>query len=146
MRKSLLLRGGSAAPETAAAAAAAAPPEVSRVIVFTNLRESVHSICELLAQHAPHVSAKCAPGSDKFWALFSLPTSNMHAFSEQVCSTSCCLARKVLQMEDSLLVTRSLYIVEDGRSTGHLINADAARQEGRFVDGQTKVSLPHLAP
>ena len=75
MRENLLLRGGSAAPETAAAAAAAAPPEVSRVIVFTNLRESVHSICELLAQHAPHVSAKCAPGSDMFWALSSLPTS-----------------------------------------------------------------------
>lgn len=86
LRENLLLRGGGAAPETAAAAAAAAAPEVSRVIVFTNLRESVHSICELLAQHAPHVSAKCAPGPDKSWTLFSLPTSTMYAFLEQVCA------------------------------------------------------------
>ncbi|KAK9842497.1 hypothetical protein WJX81_002950 [Elliptochloris bilobata] len=39
-----------------AAAATAAP--VSRVIVFTNLRKSVASICELLAQHAPLITAK----------------------------------------------------------------------------------------
>jgi hypothetical protein len=57
--------GARAAPPAATAAAGAAgaaPAAVSRAIVFTNLRESVAAICALLAQHAPLVSAKCAPG------------------------------------------------------------------------------------
>lgn len=45
--------GAGGAPGAAAAA-------VSRVIVFTNLRDSVASICALLARHAPLVTAKCA--------------------------------------------------------------------------------------
>ena len=43
--------------ETHAASVDARRP--SRVIIFTNLRESVHSICAMLRSHEPLVTAKC---------------------------------------------------------------------------------------
>lgn len=52
-----------AAPEGDISAAAEGGGEASgggRVIIFTNLRESVHSIAEVLRQHSPVIEPRCA--------------------------------------------------------------------------------------
>lgn len=67
-----LVRSGAAHPKLAkllevllghfqehAASADAARP--SRVIIFTNLRESVHTICDALRQQEPLITAKSLP-------------------------------------------------------------------------------------
>lgn len=41
-----------------AASATEGATEVSRVIIFTNLRETVTSICEALRQHEPRIQAR----------------------------------------------------------------------------------------
>lgn len=41
-------------------AASADAGRPSRIIVFTNLRDSVHQICDVLRKHEPLVQARCA--------------------------------------------------------------------------------------
>ena len=72
MRLDHLVRSSAAHPKTAAllrilaehfrrsADAGAEPGDVSRVIIFTNLRETVTAICEALRPHEPLVQARSA--------------------------------------------------------------------------------------
>jgi hypothetical protein len=46
--------------DEAASARSGAAGDPSRVIIFTNLRETVVSICEALRPHEPLIRAKCA--------------------------------------------------------------------------------------
>ena len=39
-------------------AASGEPEDISRTIIFTGLRETVHSICEALRQHEPLIKAR----------------------------------------------------------------------------------------
>lgn len=45
--------------DACAASGAAAAARPSRVIIFTNLRDSVHQICDFLRAHEPLVKARC---------------------------------------------------------------------------------------
>eukprot|EP00955_Chlamydomonas_euryale_P114779 366301-Chlamydomonas_euryale.AAC.54 len=58
----VLAHFGRAAAAAAAEGRVAGPAPVSRIIIFTSLRERVQSIAKALERHAPLVKAKCVEG------------------------------------------------------------------------------------
>ena len=86
------------ATDGAGGAPGAAAPTVSRVIVFTNLRDSVASICGLLEQHAPLVTAKCVSGFKKHLAPLQ------HAHGIPAAGTGCtCSTQHLLRCHMQLV-------------------------------------------
>lgn len=77
--------GGGPGEDGAASARLGAAGEPSRVIIFTNLRETVVSICEALKPHEPLIRAKCCPL--KRTTCMHVPT---HALRVRTCPLLMC--------------------------------------------------------
>ena len=114
---------GSGAADGAGGAPGAAAAAVSRVIVFTNLRDSVASICALLERHAPLVTAKCAPNLFLSNARWQQPRSANAAFAGA--HTWCMLPHQSLQTrlkKCTATHTLLLHHKEDWRPHQYLFN------------------------